>query len=206
MVMNQTLTKYILVVISTAVTAFGITLVLVAGIGADPISTFLLGVLNFIPIRFGTGSQIFSLTFLVVNYALNRDFFGVGSLIFSIGCGYFINLFLSLDLPAILSLNTIPNLFIALTGILFYGVGTALFLFTKTGTGPLEGFMLFFSKRFNVTIKVTRMAIDGMLVATGMILGGLVGIGTILCILLTGPIIEFSLKLFTSLRSRATQP
>lgn len=66
--------------------------------------------------------------------------------------------------------------------------------------------MLFFSKRFNVTIKVTRMAIDGMLVITGMLLGGLVGIGTILCILLTGPIIEFSLKLFTSLRSRATQP
>lgn len=50
------------------------------------------------------------------------------------------------------------------------------------------------------------MAIDGMLVTTGMLLGGLVGIGTIFCILLTGPIIEFSLKLFTFLRSRATQP
>lgn len=45
------------------------------------------------------------------------------------------------------------------------------------------------------------MVIDGILVATGIALGGLVGLGTILCILLTGPIIEFSLKVFTLMRN-----
>nr|WP_238332986.1 hypothetical protein [Brevibacillus laterosporus] len=171
MKMNQKLMKYTLVVISTVVTAFGITLVLLAERGVDPISTFLLGGLNFIPIRFGTASQIFSLTFLVINYFLNRKFFGVGSLIFSIGCGYCINLFLAMDVTPALSLQSVPSIFIALIGILIYGVGTGLFLFTKTGMGPLEGLMFFFSTRLNVTIKVTRMTIDGILVATGILLG-----------------------------------
>ncbi|MXQ52690.1 YczE/YyaS/YitT family protein [Shimazuella alba] len=197
--MNQRWITYTLVVISTAVTAFGITLVLLAELGVDPISTFLLGGLNFVPIRFGTGSQIFSLTFLVINYFLNPKFFGIGSIIFSIGCGYFINLFLTMDLMAALPLQSIPNIFIALIGILIYGIGTGLFLFTKTGTGPLEGLMFFLSTRLNVTIKVTRMVIDGILVATGILLGGLYGFGTILCIFLIGPIIELSLRVFTFL-------
>jgi uncharacterized membrane protein YczE len=203
MKMNQRLMIYILVVISTAVTAFGITLVLLADLGVDPISTFLLGGLNFISIRFGTASQIFSLTFLVINYFLNPKFFGIGSLIFSIGCGYCINLFLTMDLMAALSLQSIPNIVIALIGILIYGIGTGLFLYTKTGTGPLEGLMFFFSTRLNVTIKVTRMAIDGILVVTGILLGGLYGIGTILCIFLIGPIMEFSLRTFTFLGNSA---
>ncbi|WP_137742908.1 YczE/YyaS/YitT family protein [Robertmurraya siralis] len=199
--MKHFLIDYTLVVISTAVTAFGITMVLLAEMGADPISTFLLGVLNFIPIQFRTGSQIFSLTFLVINYFISRDFFGFGSLIFSIGCGFFINLFLSADLKAVLFLQNMPDFCMAIIGIVMFGMGTGLFLFTKTGVGPLEGLMFFFSKRYNVTIKFTRMVIDGILVATGIALGGLVGLGTILCILLTGPIIEISLKVFTLMRN-----
>jgi uncharacterized membrane protein YczE len=199
MKMIQRLIIYTLVLISTALTAFGITLVLLADLGVDPISTFLLGGLNFVPIRFGTASQIFSLTFLIINYFLNHKFFGLGGLIFSIGCGYCINLFLTMDLMVALSLQSIPNIFIALIGILIYGVGTGLFLFTKTGTGPLEGLMFFFSTRLNVTIKVTRMTIDGVLVATGILLGGLYGVGTILCIFLIGPIMELSLRIFTFL-------
>lgn len=202
MKMSQKMMNYTLVVISTVVTAFGISLVLLAELGVDPISTFLLGGLHFIPIRFGTASQIFSLTCLVINYFLNRKFFGVGSLIFSIGCGYFINLFLAMDGMTSLFLQSIPSICIALIGILIYGCGTGLFLSTKTGMGPLEGLMFFFSKRLNVTIKVTRMTIDGILVVTGILLGGLYGIGTILCIFLVGPVIELSLKVFTSLSKK----
>lgn len=188
--------KYLFVLVSTGITGLGITLVLFAELGVDPISTFLLGVLNFIPIRFGTASQIFSLVFLVMNYFLNPKYFGLGGLIFSIGCGYCINLFSGIGTVELLSINSMPNIIIALMGIFLFGIGTGLFLFTRTGTGPLEGPMFFFSHKFNLTIKVTRIAIDGSLVVIGIALGGKYGIGTILCILFIGPIIEMSLKTF----------
>ncbi|PAD23483.1 hypothetical protein CHH62_22280 [Niallia circulans] len=188
--------KYLLVFVSTGITGLGITFVLFAELGVDPISTFLLGVLNFIPIRFGTGSQIFSLVFLIINYYLDRKYFGLGGLIFSLGCGYCINLYSHIGIVELLSMNSMPNIIIALMGIFLFGIGTGLFLFTKTGTGPLEGPMFFFSQKLNLTIKVTRIALDGSLVVIGIALGAKYGIGTILCILFIGPIIERSLRTF----------
>ncbi|MBA9029161.1 YczE/YyaS/YitT family protein [Peribacillus huizhouensis] len=192
--MRELLLKYGLVVLSTVMTAFGITLIVLAELGVDPISTFLLGGVNYFPIRFGTGSQIFSCAFLLLNFLIDRKYFGIGSLLFSIGCGYCINQFLAIDLLNVFFINSVPNIVIVLVGIMFYGIGTGVFLYTKTGTGPLEGLMFFFSKKFKVSIKVTRMSIDGFLVLTGIGLGGIYGLGTILCICFTGPVIELSLK------------
>lgn len=183
--------KYGLVVIGTIITAFGVALILIANIGADPISTFLLGWLQFIPIRFGTASQLFSVSLLIINYFLDSKNIGIGSVIYSVGCGIFINMFLALNFSVI---AFIPNIFMALAGVIAFSGGIALYLYTNTGAGPLEGLMIYFSEKRNISLKSTRIVLDALLVMIGMMMGGKFGLGTFLCIFLTGPLIEITLN------------
>ncbi|MFD3447152.1 YitT family protein [Microbacteriaceae bacterium 4G12] len=189
--------KYGLVIIGTMIAAFGVTLIIKAGIGADPISTFLLGCLKFVHIKFGTASQLFCVTLLVLNLLLDRKNIGLGSIIYGVGCGFFINMFMPLDLSV---MAMIPNVFIVLIGVILLGAGIALYLCTKTGAGPLEGLMVFFAEKTNFSIKATRIGLDALLVVIGIILGGQFGVGTLIGVFLTGPTIELTLKMLNKVR------
>lgn len=189
------------VLFGSAIAGFGITLFLKAGFGVDPISTLLLGILNFLPIRFGTASQGFNVVILVAVFLLDKRKIGWGSLINALSVGFFINLCSQLS---ILNLITNPYLLVVVGPILL-GVGTGIYLEADLGCGALEGLMMIFSEKTRISVKYIRMGLDLLLVLSGFLLGSPVGVGTIIGVLVIGPAIEYTLNLLSFIKSRCSK-
>ncbi|MFJ5831006.1 YitT family protein [Streptomyces sp. NPDC093089] len=81
-------------------------------------------------------------------------------------------------------------------GILLNGVATGLYIAARFGPGPRDGLMTGLHRLTGRSIRLVRTAIEIAVVATGFLLGGSVGIGTVLYALAIGPLAQFFLRWF----------
>ena len=81
-----------------------------------------------------------------------------------------------------------------LSGILIFGLGICLFVNANLGVGPRDGLMVGIAKK-GLSIQKTRLLIDGIAFTAGWVLGGKVGIGTVVIVLGVGPSVQFSMKM-----------
>ncbi|WP_137990595.1 YczE/YyaS/YitT family protein [Streptomyces vilmorinianum] len=80
--------------------------------------------------------------------------------------------------------------------IVLNGVATGLYIAARLGPGPRDGLMTGLHRRTGRSIRVVRTAIEIAVVATGFLLGGTVGVGTILYAVSIGPLAQFFLRHF----------
>ena len=88
---------------------------------------------------------------------------------------------------------------LVVAGVALFGVGTALYIGAGLGAGPRDSLMLIGSRRTGLRIAVIRFSMEAVVVLTGFVLGGTVGIGTLAFALLIGPAVEGSFWLLTRL-------
>lgn len=77
------------------------------------------------------------------------------------------------------------------TGLILAGLGTVLYLGSRLGAGPRDGLMLGLSRIKGWSVSRTRTALEVLVLIVGWVLGGAVGIGTIIFALTIGPTIQF---------------
>ncbi len=183
--------KILVVLLGSAITAFGILCFLAGGKGIDPISTFLLGMMEHLPFAFGTCSQIFNVVVLLIVLFLDRKKIGLGSVLNAISVGFFINMFQNIGIDTYLPTS---SWMMAVLGPIILGIGIGVYLYAGIGAGALEGMMLYLSEKTKLSMKWIRIILDASLVLSGYWLGGMVGFGTIIGILLIGPTIEWTLR------------
>jgi uncharacterized membrane protein YczE len=84
------------------------------------------------------------------------------------------------------------------SGIVLNGVATSAYLGASFGPGPRDGLMTGLAARSGWSIRAVRTAIELAVLAAGWVLGGTVGIGTILYAVLIGPIVHATLPFFSA--------
>lgn len=62
---------------------------------------------------------------------------------------------------------------------------------SEAGTGPNDLVALVISEKTKWKFAIVRMAVDLLFLATGFLLGGKVGAGTVICMFLVGPVAGF---------------
>jgi uncharacterized membrane protein YczE len=83
-----------------------------------------------------------------------------------------------------------------IVGIVLCGVATGMYIGAAFGPGPRDGLMTGLALRTGRSIRLVRTGIEVTVLATGWVLGGTVGIGTVLFALAIGPLAQFFLPLF----------
>ena len=81
-------------------------------------------------------------------------------------------------------------------GVLLNGVATGAYIGAGLGPGPRDGLMLGISRRTGISIRVARWSVEAAVLAIGWLLGGTVGLGTLLYALLIGPLAHFFVPFF----------
>uniref|UniRef100_A0AAU3H1N8 Integral membrane protein n=1 Tax=Streptomyces sp. NBC_01401 TaxID=2903854 RepID=A0AAU3H1N8_9ACTN len=81
-------------------------------------------------------------------------------------------------------------------GIVLNGVATGLYISARFGPGPRDGLMTGLNRLTGRSIRLVRTAIEVVVVVTGFLLGGSLGVGTVLYALAIGPLAQFFLRLF----------
>lgn len=184
--------RLVIVMIGTAIAGFGVYLMLVANKGMDPFSTLVDGVNQYVPMKFGTLCQVFNIFYLIISFLLDKKNIGVATIIYGIGCGFFINVFSDLQLGFLVH---IPPYLSLVLGVFLLGVGIAIYLSAKLGAGPVEGVMVFLTKFLKWDVHYVRIMLDVFNVVVGILLGGIWGFGTVIAAFGTGPAISAGFKI-----------
>ena len=81
-------------------------------------------------------------------------------------------------------------------GVLLCAVASGLYIGARLGPGPRDGLMTGLAARGH-SIRVVRTGIEVSVVAVGFLLGGTLGVGTVVYALAIGPLVHIMLPLFT---------
>jgi hypothetical protein len=82
-------------------------------------------------------------------------------------------------------------------GVFLNGVATGAYIGAGLGPGPRDGLMTGLVKRTGGSVRVIRTSIEVAVLAAGWLLGGTVGLGTVLYAVAIGPIVHRMLPIFT---------
>jgi uncharacterized membrane protein YczE len=141
----------------------------------------------------GTLSVIVGFSVLLVALALQEKI-GWGTIANIIFIGPWEDFFLWL-IPA-----AIGNIWIqygmVFISILVMGIASAIYIGVDAGAGPRDSLMLAIKRKTGASIRLARAGIELSVVLVGWLLGGPLGIGTVIIALLIGPAVQWGFKLF----------
>ena len=75
-------------------------------------------------------------------------------------------------------------------GVLLNAVATAAYIGVHLGPGPRDGLMTGLVRRTGGSVRIVRTSIEVAVVATGWLLGGTLGLGTVVYALAIGPLVQ----------------
>ena len=98
--------------------------------------------------------------------------------------------------------NILPGLIFTLVGIAMVGIGSSLYITCGLGPGPRDGAMTGLHQRTGVRVGRVRLGLEVVVSIAGALLGGTLGLGTLLFALLIGQSVAISFGLLARLTSK----
>lgn len=182
-----------------------IALMVRANIGSSPWDVFAQGLSRTVGISFGIATIVIS-GFVLLLWIPLRERMGFGTAANAILVGIFADLaMLVLETPNHLALQSL----MFLAGLLMLALASALYIGAGMGPGPRDGLMTGLVRVSGKPVWLIRTSLELVVVVIGWLLGGVVGVGTLVFALTIGPLIQQALKLLfvdLSKSSRTRKP
>lgn len=194
------LLNMLIAAVSLFVNGFGVYLTIQANIGAGPWDVLNIGISKTLGILYGNASIAVSFTILMIDILLKEPI-GIAMFIDAVVVGKAVDFFNWL--------NPVPSCASAATGVLVMIAGLFVLAYTQftymvasLGCGPRDTLLVGLAKRLKqLPIGLVSIALLSTATLIGWLLGGPVGIGTIICALGAGPVMQFA---FTTVHFDAT--
>lgn len=170
----------------------GIALMVQSGLGLGPWETFHQGLGRLVGLELGTVSVILGLPILALWWPLGERP-GIGTILNVLLIGTSTNAGIAI-LPQAVGLPEQVAMMVA--GVVVIGIGSGLYLGADLGPGPRDGLMTGLHHRFGWSIRRSRTLVELTVLAAGVLLGGTIGIGTILFAVSIGPLVQLFLGVF----------
>lgn len=176
-----------------ALYGFSVGLMVRSNLGLNPWDVFHQGLAERSGLTLGTIIVIVGAAVLLLWVPLRqRPGIGTISNVFLIGIGTDVALWL---IPPVSSAPLAWTML--LLGIFLNGVAGGAYIGAGLGPGPRDGLMTGLVKRTGGSVKIIRTGIEVVVLAAGWLLGGTVGLGTVLYAIAIGPIVHRMLPIFT---------
>lgn len=164
-----------------------------SNLGLSPWDVFHQGISRLTGITIGQASIIIGILFVIIGMCFGQRL-GIGTILNMILVGQFIDLIMYLNIiPE--ATNMITGILMMIIGMLLMGYGCYLYISCGLGCGPRDGVMIVLSNMLNKPIKYVRATMEISVLILGFILGGTVGLGTIISAIFLGYSIQLVFKL-----------
>lgn len=169
---------------------FSMAMMLRSGLGLMPWDVLHEGLTHYVPLSFGQVSIVIGALVLLAWIPL-RQWPGLGTVcnVFVVGLSADLGLWL---LPDLHQLPTRIGLLLA--GVVLNGLAGAIYIGSQFGPGPRDGLMTGLARRTGRSMRLWRTLVEILVLALGWLLGGTVGLGTVLYAVAIGPITQFFLR------------
>ncbi len=180
--------------------ATGIVCTYQAKLGLGPWDVLHQGISRHTPLSFGIANITVGALLLLIGLLL-KVYPGVGTILNLTLIGLFTDWQLHTNwLPDLSGQPLLLRLLVSVIGTLLMGLGTALYIAPRMGAGPRDGLMLQLHALTKVRISVVRAILECFVLLIGFLLGGTVGIGTLIFAFGIGPAMEINFALLKKLR------
>ncbi|MCL2373893.1 MAG: hypothetical protein FWC65_01450 [Treponema sp.] len=172
--------------------ALGVVTSIRAHIGYAPWSVFHVGLADTIGWSIGATSIMVGMV-IVMFAALLREKLGLGTILNMVVIGLFIDVIF----PFIPLWRNFPaGIMMLFAGIFSISVGTYCYMRAGFGPGPRDSLMVALNRKTRLPIGLCRSTLELAVTIAGFLLGGMVGIGTIIFVVAIGFSIQMTFKLF----------
>lgn len=183
----------IILLIGLTVAHLGVTLFLLSELGTDTFTVFIQGLSRIFGVSVGTVHVIVLCILMAVMLVTTKGYVKPGTVVCAFCGGPIIDLFTWLldgwiNVEAGMPVRVISML----AGCVILSAGMSIVINSNAGTGPNDLVAVILSDRIEkVQFRWVRVGCDLFFVALGFLLGGTVGAGTLVAVLLTGPLVQF---------------
>lgn len=193
---KKNLMKRLLLLISgKLILGIGVGFFLFANLGFDAFGVFHAGIANLFNISFGTAFFFESLIVLIAIIFIDKSYINIATILSLFIVGFTADYTL-LVLQRILASNLhfFIRLLMVLLGSVILGFGLNIYVLADLGVGALDAIAEMISDKTRFEYQVVKVANDVFFLSVGWLLGGHVGIATIITAVIIGPIIQFIRK------------
>ena len=193
--------SYTVIMLITGLFFFGLgeAIIIGSGSGVSPWTVLAQGISIKTDLSVGTTTFLISIAILIFWIPL-KQVPGIGTILNAI----IIASTIDLTLPYLSQPNdSYLKLLQACIGIFVVGLGSGIYLISNLGPGPRDGLMIGLQKQTGTSIPLIRTILELSAVISGWLLGGVVGIGTVLFVFGIGPCVGIGLTLVEKISKKA---
>ncbi len=183
------LLEWLRIVLGLLVFAFGVHLTIFANIGLAPWDCLGMGIAAHTPLNYGLSMTCIALLVLGVDLLLGERI-GCGTVIDALLTGNFVQMYSDLN-PFPLNANLWFGILLMLVGFVFMALGMWIYMRAQQGCGPRDSLLVGLGKRLpRVPIGAVEILLWAVVLLAGWLLGGPVGIGTLLSTFGAGAVMQ----------------
>lgn len=177
----------------------GVGLIIKSGVGAGPWDAFFVGIVDKLGLTVGIWVMLIQAFYLVFNSILSKKRIQFESVITVLLWGLIIDFQMGVTLKHVQFVDAALSMKWGafLVGIVLTGIGIGIYLTSKFPTMPYDGTMIIISERFKINLNVSRTILEVIGLASAWVVGGPIGFGTVIIMLMIGPLIQICTRYST---------
>lgn len=142
--------------------------------------------------QFAVWQMTLNIIYLIIEFIFGRKYIGWGTLVNGLLLAYFVTFFYNIiqsnfNEPSSFGVQMVWMVI----GLVVTGYGCALYQASDAGLAPFDFLPIGLSQATHLPFFTCRIFLDGLNALLAFLLGGVVGLGTLLCAFLLGPMISF---------------
>lgn len=197
---KEWLLRIAILLLGLTVAHLGVTLFLLSDLGSDPFNVFVQGLFRLLDrtlgwafLTHGRTHVAVSLLIILVLLAVDRSYIKIGTALCMLFGGPIIDFFSLLLSPHLAGAALPVRACMLVAGCVILAFGMTIVIRSDAGTGPNDLVALVLSEKRGWPFSWTRVGVDALFALLGFLLGGVVGVGTLVCMFLVGPVAGFFL-------------
>ncbi len=202
-------TRLAMMITGVTVQGFGLSLLIRLALGTDPCSCLTQGVINYLPISFGTAQLLCHLVTFVFVLRFDMSYIGFGTIGNMVFLGYISDFFgwiWDSVLPQGVFASQPVRWGLLVPVLIVFILGASTYMTAGLGSSPYDAMPFIISRKCKkIPFKAIRMIWDISFMAAGFALGGDVGIVTLGVAFFLGPVISFMQKKLAVLLKQEAQ-
>lgn len=193
---REIIIRIIILFIGLAIAHLGVTLFLLADLGADPFNVLVQGIYRTLSqftdwslLTHGNTHVVICFLIIIALLFIDRSYIKIGTILCMIFGGPIIDFFTAILTAPLSNMNSLLlKIVINGLGCIILAFGMTIVIKSDAGTGPNDLVSIVLSDKLKKNFGVIRIIVDVSFVVIGFILGGSFGIGTLICAFLVGPV------------------
>lgn len=192
MVNKQLWKRFAVMIVGLIIMGLGIALFKISLMGNDPSTAFVMAVGDKIGIDFAIVLIVANSVWFIAEFIFGRKYIGIGTFANWFGVGTLASGWVNLiESRFTISPEFLPRILIMAFGVLILSLGASMYQTSDLGIAPYDVLSIILSDKLPIPYFWCRIFTDTVCALVAFLLGGLIGLGTLVCAVGLGPFIAF---------------